>query len=70
MVGPLPTFLALVALSPGLSNNSAEFTVEPLLLLLVTLTFYWSVKGFDHPRLWLLAGAFGGLVTRQSSIDG
>src|SRR5262245_36034870 len=39
LVGPAPTFLTLVAISPGLSNKSAEFTAEPLLLLLVVLTF-------------------------------
>lgn len=61
-VGPGPTFLALMALSPGLSDKSAEFTVEPLLLLLVTLTAYWLVKGFERPALWALAGACGGLA--------
>lgn len=61
-VGPGPTCLALMALSPGLSDKSAEFTVEPLLLLLVTLTAYWLVKGFERPRLWALAGAFAGLA--------
>jgi hypothetical protein len=62
MVGPAPTFLALVALCPGLSNRSAEFTAEPLLLLLVTLTFYWLVQGFDQSWSWGVAGAFAGLA--------
>ena len=35
LVGPAPTFLALIAIAPGLSNKSAEFTAEPLLLMLV-----------------------------------
>ena len=70
LVGPAATFLALAALSPALSNKSAEFTSEPLLLLLFTLTFYWVVRGFERPRLWLLAGAFAGLayLTKGSAL--
>ena len=70
MVGPAPTFLALVALCSGLSDKSAEFTAEPLLLLLVTLTFYWLVQGFDHWRSWGVAGALAGLayLTKGSAL--
>lgn len=70
LVGPAPTFLALVALSPGLSNKSAEFTAEPLLLLLIALTFYWLVKGFDQPWAWGVAGACAGLayLTKGSAL--
>ena len=70
MVGATPTFLALVALSPGLSNKSAEFTAEPLLLLLVTLTFYHLVQGFGRARHWMLAGGFAGLayLTKGSAL--
>jgi len=70
LVGPPATFLGLVAISPGLSHKSAEFTSEPLLLLLVTLTFYTLVKGFDRPWLWLLAGVYGGLayLTKGSAL--
>jgi hypothetical protein len=70
MVGPAPTFLALVALCPGLSDKSAEFTAEPLLLLLVTLTFYWVVQGFDHWWSWGIAGALAGLayLTKGSAL--
>jgi hypothetical protein len=62
MVGPAPTFLALLAISPGLSNKSAEFTAEPLLLLLIPLTFYWLVRGFERPWCWGLAGVSAGLA--------
>ena len=62
LVGPAPTFLALVAIAPGLSNKSAEFTAEPLLLLLVVLTFYCLVRGFEQPRFWAFAGASAGLA--------
>jgi hypothetical protein len=62
LVGPAPTFLALVAISPGLSNKTAEFTAEPLLLLLIVLTFYWLVRGFEQTRLWAFAGVFAGLA--------
>jgi hypothetical protein len=70
MVGPAPTFLALVALCPGLSDKSAEFTAEPLVLLLVTLTFYWLVQGFDHWCSWGVAGALAGLayLTKGSAL--
>lgn len=70
LVGPGPTFLALVALSPGLSNKSAEFTAEPLLLLGVVLTFYWLVRGFDQPWAWGVAGAWAGLayLTKGSAL--
>ncbi|HXH08918.1 MAG TPA: hypothetical protein VNP04_04005 [Alphaproteobacteria bacterium] len=70
LVGPGPTFLALVALSPGLSNKSAEFTAEPLLLLLIVLTFYWLVQGFDRPWAWGVAGACAGLayLTKGSAL--
>jgi hypothetical protein len=70
MVGPVPTFLALVALCPGLSDKSAEFTAEPLLLLLVTLTFYWLVQGFDQWWSWGVAGTFAGLayLTKGSAL--
>src|SRR5262245_45309173 len=62
LVGPAPTFLALIAIAPGLSNKSAEFTAEPLLLMLVVLTFYWLVKGFRDARFWALAGTSAGLA--------
>jgi hypothetical protein len=62
LVGPTPTFLTLVAISPGLSNKSAEFTAEPLLLLLTVLTFYWLVRGFEQPRFWTMAGISAGLA--------
>jgi hypothetical protein len=62
LVGPAATFLALVAIAPGLSNKSAEFTAEPLLLLLIVLTFYYLVRGFEQPRVWAFAGAFAGLA--------
>jgi hypothetical protein len=62
LVGPAPTFLALVAICPGLSNKSAEFTAEPLLLLLVVLTFNWLVRGLDQPKFWALAGVAAGLA--------
>src|SRR5918995_1045605 len=48
LVGPAPSFLALVGMAPGLSNKSAEFTAEPLLTLLIVLTFYWLVRGFKQ----------------------
>jgi hypothetical protein len=69
-VGVAPTFLALVAMSPGLSNKSAEFTAEPLLTLLVVLTFYWLVKGFNQAWCWAAAGACGGLayLTKGSAL--
>jgi hypothetical protein len=69
-VGPVPTLLALAALCPSLSNKSAELTAEPLLLLLITLTFHWLVNGFEQPRLWFLAGATGGLayLTKGSAL--
>src|ERR671922_1038938 len=57
LVGPTPTFLALVAIAPGLSNKSAELTAEPLLLLLIVLTFYGLVRGFTRPSVWAYAGA-------------
>jgi hypothetical protein len=62
LVGPTPTFLALVAIAPGLSNKSAELTAEPLLLLLIALTFYWLVRGFAQPKFWAFAGAAAGLA--------
>jgi hypothetical protein len=62
LVGPMPTFLALIAISPGLSNKSAEFTAEPLLLMWVPLTFYWLVKGFAWRWGWALAGVAAGLA--------
>jgi hypothetical protein len=62
LVGPASTFLALIAIAPGLSNKSAEFTAEPLLLMLVALTFYGLVRGFEQPRFWAFAGAFAGLA--------
>ncbi len=62
LAGPIPTFLTLVAISPGLSNKSAEFTAEPLLLLLTVLTFYGLVNGFERPKLWTMAGIFAGLA--------
>jgi hypothetical protein len=62
LVGPIPTFLALVAISPGLSNKSAEFTAEPLLLLLIVLTFYGLVRGFARPKFWIMAGVSAGLA--------
>ena len=62
LVGPAATFLALVAIAPGLSNKSAEFTAEPLLLLLIVLTFSCLVRGFEQPRMLGLAGAFAGLA--------
>ncbi len=62
LVGPAATFLALVAIAPGLSNKSAEFTAEPLLLLLIVLTFFCLVRGFEQPRVWALAGALAGLA--------
>jgi Dolichyl-phosphate-mannose-protein mannosyltransferase len=62
LVGPAPAFLALLAISPGLSNKSAEFTAEPLLLLFVSLTFYWLVRGFERPWFWGLAGISAGLA--------
>jgi hypothetical protein len=70
LVGPGPTWLALAALSPGLSNKSAEFTAEPLLLLLIVLTFYWLVQGFDQPWAWAVAGACAGLayLTKGSAL--
>jgi hypothetical protein len=70
LLGPGPTFLALVALSPGLSNKSAEFTAEPLLLLLIVLTFYWLARGFEQPRAWGLAGVCAGLayLTKGSAL--
>src|SRR5262245_56043919 len=70
MVGEAPTFLALVALCPGLSDKSAEFTAEPLFLLLATLTFYWLVQGFDHRWSWGIAGALAGLayLTKGSAL--
>ncbi len=70
MVGATPTFLALAALSPSLSSKSAEFTAEPLLLLLVTLTFYHLVRGFGRARQWMLAGGFAGLayLTKGSAL--
>jgi Dolichyl-phosphate-mannose-protein mannosyltransferase len=61
-VGPAPTFLALIAISPGLSNKSAEFTTEPLMLLLIPLTFYCLVRGFEQPCYWGLAGVSAGLA--------
>jgi hypothetical protein len=61
-VGPVPTFLALIAISPGLSNKSAEFTAEPLLLSLIPLTFHALVRGFERPWHWWLAGVFAGLA--------
>jgi hypothetical protein len=70
LVGPIPTFLALIAIAPGLSNKSAEFTAEPLLLMWVTLTFYWLVRGFERPWCWALAGAAAGLayLTKGSAL--
>jgi hypothetical protein len=70
LVGAAPTFLALVAISPGLSNKSAELTAEPLLLLLVMLAFYWLVKGFDQPWYWAAAGVCSGLsyLTKGSAL--
>jgi 4-amino-4-deoxy-L-arabinose transferase-like glycosyltransferase len=70
LIGSAPTFLALVALSPGLSNKSAEFTAEPLLLLLVVLTFYTLVQGFERPWIWGGAGAYAGLayLTKGSAL--
>ena len=62
LVGPVPTFLALVAIAPGLSNKSAEFTAEPLLMLLIALTFYGLVRGFKQPNFWALAGAAAGFA--------
>jgi hypothetical protein len=62
LVGPVPTFLALIAIAPGLSNKSAEFTAEPLLLMFVVLTFYYLVRGFEQSRFWACAGAFAGLA--------
>jgi hypothetical protein len=62
LVGVAPTFLALVAIAPGLSNKSAEFTAEPLLLMLVVLTFYYLVRGFEQSRFWAFAGASAGLA--------
>jgi hypothetical protein len=62
LIGPAPTFLALVAIAPGLSNKSAEFTAEPLLLMLVVLTFYHLVRGFEQARGWAFAGACAGLA--------
>jgi hypothetical protein len=62
LVGPAPTFLALIAISPGLSNKSAEFTAEPLLLLWVGLTFYWLSRGFERPWAWMLAGIAAGFA--------
>jgi hypothetical protein len=62
LVGPTPTFLALIATSPGLSNKSAEFTAEPLMLLLIPLTFYFLVRGFERPSYWGLAGVTAGLA--------
>jgi Dolichyl-phosphate-mannose-protein mannosyltransferase len=62
LVGPIPTFLTLVAISPGLSNKSAEFTAEPLLLLLTVLTFYGLIRGFAQPRYWIMAGIAAGLA--------
>jgi hypothetical protein len=62
LVGPAPTFLALIAISPGLSNKSAELTAEPLLLLLIPLTFYGLVRGFERPWYWGLAGVSAGLA--------
>ncbi|HSF33036.1 MAG TPA: glycosyltransferase family 39 protein [Candidatus Tectomicrobia bacterium] len=61
-VGPAPTFLALLAILPGLSNKSAEFTAEPLLLLLIPVTFYCLVRGFERPGYWGLAGVSAGLA--------
>jgi hypothetical protein len=62
MVGPIPTFLALIAVAPGLSNKSAEFTAEPLLMLWVVLTFYWLVRGFQWQWYWALAGMAAGFA--------
>jgi hypothetical protein len=62
LVGPAPTFLALIAIAPGLSNKSAEFTAEPLLLMLVALTFYCLVRSFEQPRFWAFAGASAGFA--------
>jgi hypothetical protein len=62
LVGPVPTFLTLVAISPGLSNKSAELTAEPLLLLLVVLTFYGLLRGFERPIFWIMAGISAGLA--------
>jgi hypothetical protein len=62
LVGPIPTFLTLVAISPGLSNKSAELTAEPLLLLLTVLTFYGLVRGFERPTFWIMAGISAGLA--------
>jgi hypothetical protein len=62
LVGPTATFLTLAAFSPGLSNKSAEFTAEPLLLLLTVLTFYWLVRGFEQPKFWTMAGISAGLA--------
>jgi hypothetical protein len=62
LIGPASTFLALVAIAPGLSNKSAEFTAEPLLLMLVVLTFYYLVRGFEQSRFWAFAGASAGLA--------
>jgi hypothetical protein len=70
LVGPVPTFMALVAMSPGLSNKSAELTAEPLLLLLMTLTFYGLVKGLERPWFWVFAGVAAGLayLTKGSAL--
>lgn len=62
LVGAVPTLLALIAVAPGLSNKSAEFTAEPLLLMWVALTFYWMVRGFERPWCWALAGMAAGFA--------
>ena len=62
LVGPAPAFLTLVAIAPGLSNKSAEFTAEPLLMLFIVLTFCGLVRGFEQPRIWILAGTSAGLA--------
>jgi hypothetical protein len=70
LVGPTPTFLALVAIAPGLSNKSAELTAEPLLLLLMVLTFDGLVRGFERAQFWAFAGATAGLayLTKGSAL--
>jgi hypothetical protein len=49
LVGLAPTFLAMITIAPRLSNKSGEFTAEPLLLVLIVLTFYFLVRGFKQP---------------------
>jgi hypothetical protein len=70
LVGPAPTFLALVAIAPGLSNKSAEFTAEPLLMLWLVLTYYWLIRGFVQPRFWAFAGIAAGFayLTKGSAL--